>query len=224
MKLTAFTFVAAVVLLAGACTEEPAKDKPAHRYADLYVRYLEGENQLKATAIFLEGDTISTARSIALEKGIQFQGEPMKARTLPGGTVRYIVEKRAPKLDTYYFSFAEQPSMPVPMPVVDSFSIVGEQASLAKGIELYIKPLLSAAESMVLFISDANNQATTITLEGPITSQPIRVPAKDIQKLQPGPHELYIIRKKELTKQGEALSTLVNLEYYTLPVEFEVTE
>jgi len=224
MKLTALTFIAGLLLVASSCTNDEANDKPAHRYADLFVRYLEGENQLKATAIFLEGDTLSTARSIRLEKGIQFQGEPMEARTLPGGTIRYIVEKRAPQSGTYYFSFAEKPSMEVPMPVIDSFSVLGGQISRAEGLELYVEPVLGASESMVLFISDAQNKATTITLEGPITSQPIQVPAKEFQKLEPGPHELYIVKKREITQQGEQISTLANLEYYTLPVEFEVEE
>jgi hypothetical protein len=205
------------------CNTEAGKDAPPHRYADLFIRYLDGENQLKATASFLEGDTLENATSYTPGQGIQFQGEAMQARPLPGGT-RYLLETRAPYASSYIFTADFMPEFQISMPAIDSFGLAGGQGSLSSGLQLYVDHPPGKSESLVLFFSDANNQAYTLIVEGPVDGQVVKLSPSELKQLKPGTHELYLVKKKKVTEEKERFSVLANIEYYTQPVSFELSE
>jgi len=220
--------IAAAILLP-ACREERPEEKAKHLFAEFFVRYLQAEQEIKAHVSFFEGDTIQSAAPKSFAGGAAFQGNSMKARSLPGGTIRYTFEQRGNYADTFQLRFRDDSGqdreIAAAMAPVDSFAIAGGQASRSGGMTLYAKGgKLNPGESMVLLFSDENDKAYTIMLTGPSAGEEYRIPAAKVETLNPGKHTLYLVKKKRASEKGDTLSILADIEYYTHTIEVEVVE
>lgn len=219
--------VVAVLPLVG-CQTNPSEEAPPHRFGAFFVRYLSGEDQIKATASILEGDSIQTADLANIPKGVSFQNQPMTFRPSPGGLGRFLLEDNMAYSATSEFRFSDSTGREqvyiIDMAPIDSFSIVGGEASLSGGLQLYLFPPLQAAESLVLFFSNEEQQATSVTLQGPLEGDYIGLPAPQLTNLTTGSYELYLIKKKRLVHEDKVFSTSGDVEYYSPPAEFEMKE
>jgi hypothetical protein len=209
-----------LVLFCYNCSNDGTSSRNPHQYGDFFVRYLAQARQLKATANFLEGDTIRTAQPIEMERGVLFQGKSMEMRYLPNDMVRYSTEEVTEYPDKFSFSFGKSQVFEMDMTPIDSFTIKEGKCQLSDGLSFYVDAPPGDKESLVLFFSDANRKATTLTLEGPIASQQITVPADQLSQLTPGPYELYLVKKKKISKEEKAVSSLGAIEYYTPAINF----
>ncbi len=227
------TIGAAIALSAAclfsSCKSEKKEPAPPHLFAEFFVRYLEAEQQVKAHASFFEGDSIGTAMPRAFASGVAFQGSAMESRQLPGGTIRYTIERQASYAESFPFRF--QPAsgtvreFALSMTPIDTFSVQGGQASKSKGMALSAPGgRLEKNESMVLLFSDEHNRASTINLQGPSPGDTYRIPAAKIEPLTLGTNKLYLVKKKRLVERSDTLSILADMEYYTGTLEVEVVE
>ena len=83
---------------------------------------------------------------------------------------------------------------------------------------------LQAGESLVFLFNDANNRAYSFTLEGPTNGEEYRISAQQLEGLEPGPHQLYLVRKKRMAEKKPGVSILADVEFYTRLVEVEVEQ
>lgn len=225
-----FVFLFFLSLSVSSCRQEPAsQEKSSQTYASLFIRYIAPQSQLKVTAAFREGDSLSSARPVELPGGVQYQGQLLEKRRLPGQQVRYQVDQRSAFLSQHRFQFkgadGKAYTVPLEFDPIDSFSVVGGTASRSRGMTLYIKgEEIDEGESIVLLFSDAANKATTITLTNPGAKETFPIAGLRLQKLQPGPYQVYLVKKshREITQDG--LQAVADIEYYTAEKAFLLTE
>ncbi|MCB0547403.1 MAG: hypothetical protein KDD19_07415 [Phaeodactylibacter sp.] len=229
-RIIIMILLAAGVALLSGCREAPTQEgKLPHHFAEFFVRYLQGEKELKAHASFFEGDSIATAVPKAFAGGAAFQGNSMEARNLPGGTIRYSYEQRSDYADSFKFGFqddfGQKREISIAMAPVDSFAVQGGQASRSTGMSLYARGgKLTQGESMVLLFNDEENKASTIMLTGPSAGELYSIPAAKVEALRPGQYTLYLVKKKRVAEPGDSLSFLADIEFYTSTIEVEVVE
>ncbi|MCB0552002.1 MAG: hypothetical protein KDD02_00510 [Phaeodactylibacter sp.] len=218
-----------VLVLATACQRNSEDQKKPQLFAELFVRYLEAERELKATATFFEGDSIQTASPKTFSGGVSFQGSGMEARPLPGGVVRYTLQQNADYSAAFPFRFpsnnGQKQEYTLAMLPIDTFYIIDGKASKSQGMSLYAQGgQLQAGESLVFLFNDANNRAYSFTLEGPTNGEEYRISAQQLEGLEPGPHQLYLVRKKRMAEKKPGVSILADVEFYTRLVEVEVEQ
>lgn len=214
----------------GSCQQEDKPEETAPTiYANLFVRYIAPQGQLKVTAAFREGDSLSTAQPVEIPGGVTYQGQQLEARKLPGQQVRYAMDTRAAFAQEHRFSFQAADGQPqeaaLSLSPIDSFSVIGGVASLSKGMNLYIKDeKIDEGESIVLLFSDADNKATTITLTNPAVRDTFPIAGLRLRKLKPGPHRVYLVKKRQQELDLPGIKAIAEIEYYTAEQTFEVTE
>lgn len=232
MRLTYFlsAFLCLMGISLNSCQQDtgPEQTGPS-TYANLFVRYIAPQGQLKVTAAFREGDSIATARPVEVLGGVTYQGQQLEARRLPGQQVRYLLDTRSPFAKEHRFQFkaADGTAQEVTLELspIDSFSIIGGTASLSEGMQLYIKDeRIEDGESIVLLFSDENNKATTITLTNPAVQDTFPIAAMRLRKLQPGPHQVYLVKKQHQEIDLKGAKAAADIEYYTAEQPFNVIE
>lgn len=232
MRLTSFYFALMCLIALSVSNCQPdtqAAQTGPSTYANLFVRYIAPQGQLKATAAFREGDSLSTAQPVEIPGGVTYQGRQMEARQLPGQQVRYLLDTRSAFAKEHQFRFkaanGTTQEVTLQLAPIDSFSIIGGTASLSEGMELYIKDeRIGEGESIVLLFSDENNKATTITLTNPALQDTFPVAAIRLRKLQPGPHRVYLVKKQHQEIDLKGAKVIADIEYYTAEQPFNVTE
>jgi hypothetical protein len=218
------------LLCLGACQNEPAADeKPKTLFADFFVRYIEPQNEYKASASFLEGDSLGNAKSVAVSGAVHFQGKPLEGRRLPTDVVRYSTTYRRSYQATHRFKFTgpqgKAREAELLLPPIDTFEVINGRASLRDGMEVYLPDgALGDEERLVFLFSDENNKAHSITIPGPVRQDTFFLHPLRLRKLKPGPHTLYLVRKSSLQKGDQALKIRGEIEYYSDIQEFEVVE
>jgi hypothetical protein len=232
MRLTYFLF--AFLCLTGislsSCQQDTGPEQTApSTYANLFVRYIAPQGQLKVTAAFREGDSIATAQPVEIPGGVTYQGQQMEARQLPGQQVRYLLDTRSAFAKEHQFKFkaanGTTQEVTLQLAPIDSFSIIGGTASLSNGMKLYIKDeRIEDGQSIVLLFSDENNKATTITLTNPAVQDTFPIAALRLRKLQPGPHRVYLVKKQHQEIDLKGTKAIADIEYYTAEQPFNVTE
>lgn len=220
----------ALGLFVSRCQQAPTQEETVPTtYADLFVRYIAPQAQLKATAAFREGDSLSTARPVEIPGGVKYQGQPLEKRPLPGQQVRYTTDTRSAFTRQHRFQFrgadGQEHEITLALAPVDSFSVVGGTASRSEGLKLYIEnEQLEAGESIVLLFSDADNNATTLTLTNPAARDTFPVAGIRLRKLKPGPHKVYLVKKRHQQISLDGVEATADLEYYTAEQAFLLTE
>ncbi|MBK8703449.1 MAG: hypothetical protein IPN33_07370 [Saprospiraceae bacterium] len=217
MRTIFYCICAAAVLLGQAgCANGAGKPR---LIADYFVRYLADVSEIKAQASFYEGDTLETAVPKVIAGGVSFQQSAMEAKSLQREVVRYLLQRRSEFIPPFTFAFTgddgEKVTYTLPMNPIDSFSFKGP-ISKSKGGTLILKgEPLSAKESLVVLFSDARNQAGSVTIQGPITTQEVFIPATNLANLQTGAGMVYLVRKIVKIEDTPARYVIAAGEYYT---------
>lgn len=225
MRTIFFCICAAFVLLQAGCAGGAGKPRII---ADLYVRYLADVAELKAQASFYEGDSLQTALPKTMAGGVTFQQSAMEAKILQGEVVRYSLQRRGNFNPPFQFGYTDGEGVKgeytLAMNPIDSFSFRGE-ASRSKGATLlfYGAPL-GEGESLVILVSDVNNQAATLEISGPKSTNDLFIPASNLASLQPGPGTVYLVRKTAKMEDTPGRHVIATGEYYTDVVRFELAE
>ena len=209
------------------CTSSNFKDNDQYLFVDLYIRYLEGEQQLKAQASFRKGDSIATDQAIKLPK-VTFQNKAMKDKTLPDNGYRYTLQQQTKALSEYKFQFQPKDcplvEQKINMSPITDFSIKnGIQKS--KGMSLQMNPInLTANETLVLLFNDQNNKASSLEVKGPIQTTEITFRPQQLQSLSLGKGQLYLVKKQTSFIEKEKMNIKTVAEFYSKTIEVEVIE
>jgi len=205
------------------CSAPQAQEPPAHRIADLFIRYLQSDQQLKAYASFYEGDSLPVARPLTIEGGVRFIGKPMEKRELSEYGIRYTAARTGNYRDQFGFTFPREDGhlqeYVLAMTPIDSFAF---QAPPSKtlGATLFIENgKLQAGESLVLFFSGPDNKAYTIDITGPTASASHSLNAGQLADLPTGSLQLYLVKKKIVVEESQEVTVLKAIEYYTRAID-----
>lgn len=210
MRRTALLLPGLLLWTACSTSTEP----PTTYLAEFYVRYLVPEQQIKAEATFMAGDTAATVRPLAIEGGVRFNGKIMGRRHVAGKLIRYNYESLGPPLDSIVFEWrhpfrGHALRVRRPMPVIDSFRLSAKET----GWQVTLTPPLQADEQLVVMMLDSLQRATTLKASGPaqahLVLQAARVPAHGL------PKQYYFVRRRLRVEQlGDCRSTTI-LEIYS---------
>ena len=83
---------------------------------------------------------------------------------------------------------------------------------------------LEQGESLVLLFSDQDNQASSITINGPSTSIEHFIPGKNLINLNLGKGQLYLVKKRQKSSIKDNFISVSAIEYYTPAIPVEVIE
>lgn len=221
--------ILAGLAVSGCQSETAPKEITSITYANLFIRYIAPQAQLKATVAFREGDSLSTAQPVEIPGGVKYQGQQLEKRRLPGQQVRYRTDIRTAFSNPHRFQFkgadGQAHEITLELNPVDSFSVIGGSASLSEGMQLYIKnEQIETGERIVLLFSDANNKATTITLTNPTVRDTFPISGIRLRKLEPGPYNLYLVKKQHHELDLDGVKATADTEYYTAEQSFIITE
>ncbi len=189
-------------------------------FADLFVRYLEEEGQLKATATFFKGDSLPAARSWQASSDVLFDGRPMKERNIQGSLVRYILELNSrPDKNSFQLGLRDESAPPLELAVsldpIQAFSIQGA-ASRSEGIHIDVQNgQLNEHQSLVFLFSDAENKAHSVTVPGPHQGNLYFLSPQRIADWPEGKGQLYLVKKSNLKQKAGEWEVLLQTEYYT---------
>lgn len=202
--------------------EKSDKSKPS-TFANLYVRFLQNENQTKATAIFQNGMTQQQAKPLRIEKSVFFHNGNMVERTIPKIGTRYQAFYDGVFSETYRFQFQDplkgKTDHIVEMNPILDFSFEGE-VSKSKGATVTWKgPALNENEALVFVINDAKNNSRSFELKGKTNTSKISIASQYLIPLELGVAKIYLVRKQSKAVQKPNLVILAEAEFYTTEKE-----
>ncbi len=224
MRYTVIIYSMLLGILFFACKQETSSTKSAKRYvADFYVRYLEEERNLKATASFFEKtDTSRLLLPWSPEKNVLFQASSMEKRTIQNGVVRYIKESSGLSfMAPFQFSFADGRQKVVLQMDPIGLLTLEKAPSKKTGIQLTVEQgQLKESESMVFLFSDADNRAYSHTIDGPHPENTYSLSEDDIAEWPSGEGQLYLIKKKQKTEESGNWMYQTQIEFYSKTLSF----
>lgn len=226
--LTPLAYAFVCLCLCMACNSDVSTENTVQRYEEFFVRYIAGQKQVKATAMFFEQDSIQNARPIAMAQGVTFQNRRMELKPLPGGAERFVIEQQSDYPERFLFEFTDVHQQPgkfeISMPAIKNIAVKGGKCQLSDGLHILIDAPLSAKESAVVFLSDEAKKASTFQVAGPSQEAAIQLSSDEISHLAAGQYEMYLIKKLEASqKEGKCTTTGV-IEYYSSAISFEIVE
>ncbi len=216
------------ISLIGCATKETSADQ-AHLFADYYVRFLQTEQQVKAYATFLKGDSLETAQPAEWIELVRFQGDQMESRSIGAQSKRFVYNGPAAYASAFTFSYKDknnkEQKVTIPMPGIQDFSVLGA-ASKSNGMSIQLSGIdIAENESLILLFTDSKNASSTIPLPGPIKmGGTLTLPASYLKSVSLGKNKLYLVRNlKSITRTLEQDITIES-EFYSKTVELEVVE
>ncbi len=229
MRYTVALLMMLLALPTFSCKRAPAtSEAKKNYYADFYVRYLEAEKELKATASFFVGDKPENAKPWRAESGIQFNGSSMQEKKIQEGAYRYIAEiKNSEYRNNHEFVFEEEAGsnkkISPKMEALGSFSI--EEASKESGISFNVEGgVLSKTQSLVFLFSDVNNKAYSTTINGPSTGNTFRLSPESIQQWPIGKGQIYLVKKQIDISNSGPWHVQIQQEFYSQTLDIEILE
>lgn len=215
-KNTLFIATALLVILFSGCKGE---DKMAYYSAEYFVRYLEGEQTVKADARIYAGTDAASVKPVACES-MHFREYEMKANSKLGNLYQY--EAKMPFAAKCAFEFqlttTKKPqAFSYEMTPVPSFS-VSDSLGLPKGLFLTWEgtPLV-LGESIVLIFEQDDRSTAEATVTGPTPGNSVAIPRIQLKGISPGTWAVYLVRKRNVVLVEEDHSITAEAAYYTKP-------
>ncbi|MCB0641020.1 MAG: hypothetical protein KDC44_05245 [Phaeodactylibacter sp.] len=221
-----FLLFSGLLFLSLSCQQTPEYKGPI-LFGDLYVRFLQDTDEVKATATFVLGDSLQVAVPFRPEGGVAFQGGGMGGRAITERLYRYNWENTLKYPEQFQFSFKNQngaaqqfsgtlsPITQVSLP---------KPLSLRQGGRVHIQAPIAENEKVVLLFNSSDNTSKSITLSGPIPDGQLQLSAEQLKSLTPGAWTLFLVKKQlQVFSQAEQEITL-SIEFYAQEQQVEVVE
>lgn len=209
-----------ILLMLHSCRLSETKDASSKQSVDLFVRYLQPEQEYKAEAILLEGDSLPLAKSVRFPEGIRFFDKELNEVQVSENLLRYSAEFRSVYQAQAKFSFRDKyntiQSIPLSMEALSGIDLK-IPSNLEGQVELTVARggVLKQGESLVLVLTDRNGQASTVTVEGPSTNNSYRFPFISFGNPVRGEAEVYLVKKQVRDEQKGKLLVHLTEEVYS---------
>lgn len=230
MRYTVIIYVMLLTFLFFTCKRNASDSEITKNYvSDLYIRYLEAERNLKATASFFEKQDEEKYKPWRPKENVLFQASPMEERNIQKDTYRYLAESFGLSfLPPYQFSFQDEKGstqqVKLQMGAIHSLSIEAPP-SKRDGIRLTIEGgQLEATESLVFLFSDAANKAYSHTILGPYHQNTFFLSPTIIGDWPSGSGQLYVVKKQLKSSKSANWTFQTQIEFYSKTLIIEVLE
>jgi len=194
-------------------------------YTDYFVRYMAEDNQLKGTASFLEGDTITNVSPLKFEGGVSFHGSGMEMKNIQNKVFRYVQARKADYADSFKFHHkykGKSIDYEISMSPIEDFYVKGDVSMTQGMIIVVVGKALNAGESYVFLVSDVKNKAVSYTVRGPESKLEFKFPTTELAKLETGEGQLYIVKKQTKFSKDKENDIRAEIEYYSKPLTIEI--
>lgn len=220
-----------LLLVTVACRETESPIPPPGRkkvFADFFIRYLAPEQQLRGQVSFWEGVNWKILDPFEPSGIVSFKNRQMKSSRLPGDQIRFSETFKGPYEEALAFRFRNRDGRylqyELKMTPVRDFFVKGK-ISKREGATFVINGgVMSEEESLVFMFTDEQQQATAITIEGPMADIEIYIPGESLEGLKMGPGQLYLVKKQHRAESHPNLELTAAVEYYTEQREIIVEE
>jgi len=219
MKNIKYTLFLVVLASFFSCQSEPAKTKSDQpiTFANFYVRYMQSENRIKATAFFDQGKSEKEAISLKIKNGVFFHNANMNEREIPKVGTRYNYELDGDFSDNFKFRFTEpsngKMNYEVKINPIQKISIPKISKSKGMTVAWEGKPL-AENESLVFLIKGEKGNPIHFELKGKTVASEIAIPASKIRALTLGTAKIEIVRKQFITTEKSNFIAQCNSEFY----------
>lgn len=215
-----FWILLSVIYCCIGCDTNPEGEKSEKkRFVDVYVRFLVPENEYKAQIIFLEGDSAGNIRPVQSAGDVAWNGQALRIKNPGSMELRYEYLKSGPYTAQQDFMFKDENGssgkISVAMDALSDFSIAST-ISRAEGafLEITGQPL-SEGETLLLLFTDEQGNAREIQFQGPSKSNTFELTPQMTGSLQPGRHELYLIKQQQRESVQQQRSVYSMIEWYS---------
>lgn len=211
------TFLILTALPLTACQQEkPAKGPWI--FGNLYVRYLQDGQQIKAEASFFKGDSSHNAAPLSILGGVSFQNSGMESRNIQNKIIRYQYENSGNYPGNFSFQAQDDDGKPhkfsIEMKPLDSFSLP-DTIYRDKGFTLEISPDPGPKpESLAILLTDQAGQASLIEIPSPISFS-ISISPGQINRLAPGSYQTYLVKKQHSFVEKGRFKVNCDAEFYS---------
>lgn len=202
--------------------------KRSKMFADFFVRYLAPEQQMRGQVSFWDGLSWSNLDPIEPDGIVSFEGRKLQAKHLSGNQVRFSDTYKGDYQEPLAFRFRSTDGRylqyEVKMTPVRDFFVKGK-ISKTEGASFVINGgVMNKEESLVFLFTNAGNEATAITVEGPNPDVTVHLTPEQLKDLTPGAGHLYLVKKQHKSEVHPNLELTAAVEYYTEQREVVVEE
>ena len=222
-----YAIAVTLLLITSACRLSETKDALPKQTVDLFVRYLQPEQEYKAEAILLEGDSLPLAKSVRFPAGIRFLDKDLTELQVADNLLRYSTEFGGTFAPQAAFRFQDKRGNNQTIPL--TLEVLGEielkmPDRLEGQVELNIASggALKQGESLVLVLTDRTGQASTVTIEGPSTSGSYTFPLVSFGNPVKGNAEVYLVKKQVRDEQKGKLQIHLTEELYSASLQVKI--
>ena len=222
MKQPGILFLVATAFFACSKPDGPAI------HANIYARYEQGEQKIRAEATFSKGEPTAGAKSIIFQSGVAFLGSGMETHTLPGGIERYEFERVAnlPEVIPIHFTddLGKEKNIALQIPTIRDFEFLNTPIKKSEGFTLKLdaKPF-SGKEKLVFIFIDSKFVSLTLEVNAAAAQQEIDFAPGQLGKLAPGKVQVYLVRTGSISKKEGRYDIDIQTEFYSKAktVEYE---
>lgn len=216
-----------ITTLATGCKKNDSADN-FPRNVDIYMRYLLEGNQFNALSKVSYADTIAIGEPDTATYFFTINGKDMKQVISPGGIKNYSVKSNFPFTDKYEIKIKEPDgtilTQSTKITSIDSFQvpkIVSKSNELS--IDYFGNPL-NANESIIAMLIASDGKTASATLNGPSSSQSVKIKGEKLSSLVPGPADIYLIKTYSDEDVNGKLHFFIKNEFYSRTKHVELTE
>ena len=189
-----------------------------------YIRYLQQNRELQAEMTF------RTDSTVAINGPVTVNEKPMRSKILPNVGTQYRLLENALSFDSSYtFEYTELNGhlrgLSISMNRFDKPTVLGQQISRTLGgVLAWEGSPLSKEDGLILIFTDAEGQTFSVNHSGISRGNKFEIVTEYAKRLSNGPAKLLITRKKTTLVHHNDCSTLLCVEYYHVPVLFDVID
>ena len=219
-----------ILIFLSACTtknsgKNPATPQSETVYGNLYVRFIEDQKVVKAEASLARGISPEKAIPLEIEGGVSFQSSGMTKRSIRDKIIRY--ETTIPSDYFHPFQFGvklngEQHKLELDMTPLGDFFLPEKEQTEDNMVVVAQEGSLSMGEQMVFMVSDAENKAASIIVEGPHPDIKFFLNKQQLSSLKKGEGKMYIVKKQLSSIKRVPFDVVTELEYYTKAIDVEI--
>lgn len=220
MKIKFLPFCVIILVSIFSCQSDTSKTQSNQptTFANFYVRYMENENRIKATANFDQGKNRETATPIKIENGVFFHNANMNERKIQNYGIRYKYELNGDFSENFKFRFTEpnkgKMNYEVKINPIQKISFP-DGISKSKGMSVNWEGLpLAENESLAFLIQGNKGRTIQFVLKGKTETSSIKVPRSEISNLGLGLAKIEVVRMQSLTTEEPNFIVECNTEFY----------
>lgn len=228
MKSLLFSILFLSVLYCSSCKNQEKQTPKLIFFEDYFIRYLSPEQQIKAQAVFAEGDTITRTQAKSFLGGVSFQGSGMTERKISDKLIRFEETRKMDYADSFSFRHkgedGNNTTHIINMSPIEDF-FLKSSVSKTNGLDIVVKGgVLTKQESLVFLFSDNQNIAASIEVKGPTNTIEFHLSPTQFSKLNIGKGKLYLVKKQATLEKTGNRDIHAEIEYYTKDIEIEIVD